>query len=99
MSVDWPYSREQRDFQRTLARVLADLPDPEPKPVFPRARWSAIAEVGALALTAPDLGAGAMDVVAAGEALGHGGCPGPWWQTLMTLDALPSEDAEAAMAG
>ncbi|TYK44535.1 acyl-CoA dehydrogenase family protein [Actinomadura decatromicini] len=99
MSTDWPYSQEQRDFQETLARVLADLPEPESEPVFPRAKWAAIAEAGALALTAPDLGAGAMDVVAAGDALGRGGCPGPWWQTLLVLDALPADDAEAVMAG
>ncbi|WP_326829464.1 acyl-CoA dehydrogenase family protein [Streptosporangium sp. NBC_01810] len=99
MSTDWPYSQEQRDFQRTLARILSELPEPEPRPIFPRNRWTAIAEAGALGLTAPDLGAGALDVVAAGDALGQGGCPGPWWQTLLTLDALPAEDAEAAMAG
>ncbi|MFI0406027.1 acyl-CoA dehydrogenase family protein [Actinomadura sp. 3N508] len=99
MSIDWSYSQEQRDFQRTLARILSDLPEPEAKPVFPQGRWTAIAEAGALALTAPESGAGAMDVVAAGDALGQGGCPGPWWQTLLTLDALPAEDAEAAMAG
>ncbi|TYB42429.1 acyl-CoA dehydrogenase family protein [Actinomadura chibensis] len=99
MSTDWPYTQEQRDFQETLARVLAEPPEPESEPRFPRARWAAIAEAGALALTAPDLGAGALDVVAAGDALGRGGCPGPWWQTLLVLDALPVDDAEAVMAG
>ncbi|RNL62438.1 hypothetical protein EFK50_11745 [Nocardioides marmoriginsengisoli] len=97
MSTDWPYSEEQRDFQRTLARVQPALPEVDESGAFPWAHWQAVGRTGALALTSPETGASALDLVAAGEALGHGGCPGPWWQSLLVIPVL--EDAEAAMAG
>ena len=99
MSTDWPFSEEQHDFQRSLTRLQPDLPVPDASGSFPVDRWRTLAAAGALAMTAPEVGATALDLVAAGEALGHGGLPGPWWQTLLVVPALPEDEVEAVLAG
>ncbi len=103
MSTDWPYSDDQRDFQQTLARIQPALPEPDASGDFPRDRWRAVAAAGALGMSADDVGASALDLVAVGEGLGLGGCPGPWWQTLLAVPALAAPEADtdvdAVLAG
>jgi alkylation response protein AidB-like acyl-CoA dehydrogenase len=67
--------------------------------------WSGLGELGVLGLTAVGSGAGALDVVAAHEALGSAGCPGPLGPTALVVAALSevggsvAEDIDALMSG
>lgn len=101
MRTDWPYDTDQRGFQQTLARILPALPEPGDSADVDRSRWQAVGAAGALAMTSAEVGASALDVAAVGEGLGLGGCPGPWWQTLLAVPALEGrgDDVDAVLAG
>ena len=59
----------------------------DPRPEFDPSLWAGLGDLGVLGLTAADSGAEPLDVVAAHEALGFGGCPGPLWATALVVGA------------
>jgi alkylation response protein AidB-like acyl-CoA dehydrogenase len=67
--------------------------------VFPRDAWSGIAELGVLGLAMEDSGATALDLMAAHQALGAGGCPGPHWQTVLAVGVLDGTELDDVAAG
>lgn len=67
--------------------------------VFPLDAWSGIAELGVLGLAMEDSGATALDLMAAHQALGAGGCPGPHWQTVLAVGVLDGKELDDVAAG
>ncbi len=75
---------------------------------YDRARWSELAELGLIALAAPEeaggMGGSAIDLAVIAEALGHGIAPDPWLENgvlpAMLLSAGGATDAlEGVLAG
>lgn len=61
--------------------------------------WHGIAALGVLAIAAPGAEAGALELVAAFEALGEAAFPGPLVETVIALRLLPAEERSAVAAG
>lgn len=66
---------------------------------FPTELWRALAELGVLALAAPDGDGGAVEVAAAMESLGRAAHPGPLAATFFALQLLPEPERAAVAAG
>jgi alkylation response protein AidB-like acyl-CoA dehydrogenase len=67
--------------------------------VFPEKLWRGIAELGVLALVTPEGDGGAMEMVAAMEALGAALCPGPLAAAFFATQVLAEADRVAVAAG
>lgn len=102
MDDDCGYSADQQAFAESIVgacrKQLPALSDLDAA-AFHRGSWVALAELGVLSLTSPDTGATALDVVAACEAVGYAGCPGPVWQTLLALPVLDDATRERIERG
>ena len=86
--MNFDLSEEQELFTSTVERFTAPV-DVEARRVlrslpkgYDPARWSEIAELGLIALAAPEdaggMGGSALDLALVGEALGKGNAPDPW---------------------
>ena len=64
-----------------------------------RALWRALGELGVLGIAAPGADAGAGELVAAAEALGQAGCPGPLVGAVCAVRLLPEPERDAVAAG
>jgi alkylation response protein AidB-like acyl-CoA dehydrogenase len=100
---DTGYDAEQRGFASTIADFCAGHETASRSPAvageFPSATWDGLARLGVLGLTAPDSGAEPLDVVAAHEALGAGGCAGPLWSTALVAGVLAGSDLAGVVTG
>lgn len=67
--------------------------------VLPAALWSALGELGVLGIAAPEGDGGAGELVAAFEALGWAGCPGPLVGTVCAVRLLPEPERNAVARG
>jgi alkylation response protein AidB-like acyl-CoA dehydrogenase len=67
--------------------------------VFPLALWRELAELGVLGLAAPEGDGGALELVAASEALGRAVFPGPLAATAFAAQVLPRDERRAAVEG
>jgi alkylation response protein AidB-like acyl-CoA dehydrogenase len=66
---------------------------------FPDALWHGVAELGVLALAAPEGEGGAVDVAAVMEALGAAAFPGPLAETFLAAQLLPAPLRAEVAAG
>lgn len=66
---------------------------------FPRELWSALAELGFLALGTPEGGGGALEIVATCEALGAALFPGPIAETFLATHVLDGAERDGIAAG
>ena len=101
--LDVDYDQQQRSYAKVIAAFCADHAEVWSVPglaseLSPQ-RWAALGELGVLGLTAAGSGAEPLDIVAAHEALGGGGCAGPLWQTALVVGALAGEDLERVSSG
>jgi alkylation response protein AidB-like acyl-CoA dehydrogenase len=97
------YDEQQRSYAQAISAFCADhaqaWTDPAAAAGIPAAFWAGLGDLGALGLTAPDSGAQPLDIVAAHEALGAGGAPGPLWQTALVAGALEGDDLDGVGSG
>ena len=94
------YDEQQRSYAQTISAFCEDHPQAWSGAYeLPTDLWTGLGNLGALGLTAADSGAEPLDVVAAHEALGGGGCPGPLWQTALVVGALAGADRDAVASG
>ena len=83
--------RTIRDAVEAYCRDCADdLLDDAGSPVFDRQHWVGLAELGVLGLATPEGGGGALEWVAAAEALGRAVFPGPLVETVLAVQLLDS---------
>ena len=66
---------------------------------FPRAMWNELAALGMLAIGTPEGDGGALEMVAAVEALGASVFPGPIVETFLATQVLDGADREAVIEG
>jgi alkylation response protein AidB-like acyl-CoA dehydrogenase len=92
------FAHALRSFCVDASPAMPSSQDPLPQ-AFPREFWRALADLGVFAMTAPDGGGGALDVVAATEALGASLAPGPLTATFLAVECLPSEMRDAVASG
>ena len=66
---------------------------------FPRALWKDLAGLGVLAIATPEGDGGALELVAAHEALGHVAFPGPLVATHLAAQLVPERERRGLAAG
>ncbi|SNR57560.1 hypothetical protein SAMN06265360_110176 [Haloechinothrix alba] len=102
-------SREQLDFSRSIGALLAEADTPgvirawgSGKHETGLALWQRLADLGVTALAVPErhggLGADAVDLVVALDALGYHAVPGPVTESVATVPALLGECGEIDQA-
>lgn len=103
MTLDLSFDDGQRVLVDALTRFCADhCSDEAVKALvgqFPRALWNGVAELGVLALATPEGEGGAMELVAACEALGAAAFPGPLVQSFFATQVLDPDDRIAVAGG
>jgi alkylation response protein AidB-like acyl-CoA dehydrogenase len=101
--LDVGYDEQQRSYAQAIASFCAKHAEvwaaPSSASELSPALWTGLGELGVLGLTSAASGAEPLDVVAAHEALGAGGCPGPLWQTALAVGVLAGDDLDAVSAG
>lgn len=88
------FARAVRAFCAEASPAMPSSQDPSPQ-AFPAEFWRALADLGLFAMTTPDGGGGALDLVAAMEALGGSLAPGPLPATFLAVACLPPEMRDA----
>ena len=103
MTLDLAWNSEQQAIADAVAKVCRDRATRAAIEAtdgrFPRELWSALAELGFLALGTPEGGAGALEIVATCEALGAALFPGPVAETFLATHVLDGADRDAIAAG
>ncbi len=103
MTLDLTWNAEQQAIADAVAKLCRDratraaVEGSEGR--FPREPWSALAELGFLALGTPQGGGGALEIAATCEALGAALCPGPIAETFLATHVLEGADRDAIAAG
>jgi alkylation response protein AidB-like acyl-CoA dehydrogenase len=106
---DTGYDEQQLAYAKVISAYCAEHDDAWTDPVAAAAihpqLWAGLGELGVFGLTTADSGAQALDLVAAHEALGSAGCPGPLGPTALVVAALSeaggsaAEDIDALVSG
>jgi hypothetical protein len=91
LSLDLAFDDAQQAVHDAVARFCADAGPLASEP-FPHAHWRALAELGVLALATPEGDGGAVEAVAALEALGAAGFPGPLPATFLVTQLTEGEE-------
>jgi alkylation response protein AidB-like acyl-CoA dehydrogenase len=103
VSVDLAFDDAQQAIADTLTQFCVErCPDEEVKALegrFPDALWRELGELGVLALMTPHGDGGAVELVAACEALGRGVFPGPVPAVFFATQVLPGPECERVAAG
>jgi alkylation response protein AidB-like acyl-CoA dehydrogenase len=100
--LDVGFDKQQTTYATALSAFCAKHGETwasAPRGEFPRDAWSGIAELGVLGLAMEDSGATALDLMAAHQALGAGGCPGPHWQTVLAVGVLAGKELDDVAEG
>ena len=103
MTLDLAWNAEQQAIADAVAKLCRDRATRAAVEAaegrFPRELWSALAELGFLALGTPEGGGGALEIVATCEALGAALFPGPVAETFLATHVLDGADRDAIAAG
>jgi alkylation response protein AidB-like acyl-CoA dehydrogenase len=103
LSLDLGFDDAQQAIADALEQFCADRCDEASVKAtagkFPRSLWTEIAELGVLALATPDGDGGAVEAVAACEALGGAVFPGPLMATFFATQVLAPGDRTAVSRG
>ncbi len=101
MSFDLELDDAQQAIGTAVAQFCRDHPsvDDGASGDFDRARWRELAELGVLALGTPEGEGGALEVVAAMEALGAAVFAGPLAATFCATQLLPESERQALVTG
>lgn len=103
MSLDLEFDDGQRAIFDSLEQFCADQCSEEDVKretgKFPTELWRQIAELGVLALATPEGDGGALEAVAACEALGGAAFPGPLTATFLATQVLGERDRVAVASG
>ena len=103
MTLDLAWNAEQQAIADAVAKLCRDRATRAAVEAtegrFPRELWSALAELGFLALGTPEGGGGAREIVATCEALGAALFPGPVAETFRATHVLDGADRDAIAAG
>jgi alkylation response protein AidB-like acyl-CoA dehydrogenase len=103
VSLDLAFDDAQQAIVDGIAQFCRDrCPDDVVKQAtgkFPAEQWRELAELGVLALVTPEGDGGAMEMVAALEALGAAVFPGPLPATFFATQVLPEADRVAVARG
>lgn len=107
--MNFDLTEEQELFRSSVERFAGDLDSPTRRALrsapggYDRRRWTALAEMGALALAASEgqggLGGQPIDLAVIGEALGKAIAPDPWLENgILPIRLLALAGAEEALA-
>ncbi|MEE9608971.1 MAG: acyl-CoA dehydrogenase [Myxococcota bacterium] len=103
MSVDLAFDDAQQAIADAIGQFCRDRCSDEVVKAqagkFPSELWRDLAELGVLALVTPEGEGGALELVAALEALGHAVFPGPLPATFLATQLLPEPDRLAVARG
>jgi hypothetical protein len=103
VSLDLELDAEQRAISDALAAFARErCPDARVRALagsFPDGLWRELAELGVLALATPDGDGGALEAVAAMEALGRAVFPGPLAATFFATQLVPAAERGALARG
>ena len=101
--LDLAFDDAQEAIGSTLRQFCTDrLPEETVKAragEFPRELWGELAELGVLALATPEGEGGALELVAAVEALGGAVFPGPLVATCFAAQVLPVAERQRVTSG
>ncbi len=101
MSLDLELDDAQQAIGAALAQFCRDHPPRETAQSgeFDREHWNGLAELGVLALATPEGEGGALEVIAAMEALGAAVFAGPLAATFFATQVLPESERRAVSSG
>ncbi|MGE5156285.1 MAG: acyl-CoA dehydrogenase family protein, partial [Betaproteobacteria bacterium] len=90
------YDDQQRAFSDAV-RLLCDRVRPEwTEQRFPERTWAELAAIGLFELVEPS---GTAELAAVLTELGAQGCPGPLWDAVLAIGALPPESTRSLVDG
>ena len=103
MSLDLDLDEGQQALFDAVARLCRDRCDDDAVRAlsgrFPREPWRALAELGVLGIGTPEGEGGALEMVAALEALGRAVFPGPLVATFLATRLLPEAERVRVVSG
>ena len=103
MALDLAFDDGQAAIGAMVEQLCRDRCDDEvvkrAADAFPLDLWRALADLGVLSLAAPAGEGGALELVAAQEALGRAAFPGPLASTFLSAQLLPEKERVAVTSG
>lgn len=103
MSLDLAFDDGQQAIADALDQFCRDRCDDDvvraSADAFPRALWREVAGLGVFAAATEGEAGGALEIGAAMEALGRAVFPGPLYETIVAVRALPSAEAASVADG